>query len=154
MREATTSILIEAPIEVVWAVMTTIEDYPTWNPFIYKIEADTLAPKEGGKMTFLVQFENGKKTKSKERVTLFLPPTTSIPSRAEWAYCFEGFLPRIGLVKATRIQQLEALPNGQTVYTTSEQFTGWGQALVPLTQVQEGFEIQATALKKKCETKQ
>ena len=151
MKEATTTLLIEAPIDVVWEVMTAIEDYPTWNPFIYKIEADGIAPKEGGEMTFLVQFEKGNKTKSKEVVTVFLPPTNTNPSTAQWVYEFKGFLPTIGMVRANRIQQLEVLPNGHTTYTTSEKFTGWGQALVPLAQVQKGFEIQAAALKKKCE---
>lgn len=152
MRTASTSLVIQAPIDKVWEVMTAIEQYPAWNPFIYEVKADALAPKVGGEMTFQVKFANGSTATSKERVNIFSPPQEGQSSTAEWSYVFEGILPALYCIQATRIQQLTPLPNGATQYFTSEAFRGWGQWLLPLKQVQQGFEIQAAALKKVCES--
>jgi hypothetical protein len=37
-KTASTSIVITAPIESVWAAMTQTANYPNWNPFIYAAE--------------------------------------------------------------------------------------------------------------------
>lgn len=150
MKTAHTTCVINAPIEQVWAIMTNIQNYPAWNPFVYKIEADSLAPKAGGKMTFSVQFEKGSKARSKEFVTVFTPPTAAEPT-AYWTYRFDSFLHKIGMIRAIRTQELRVLPDGKTAYSTTEIFSGWGQAFVPIEQVQLGFETQAAALKKACE---
>ncbi|MEO1714214.1 MAG: SRPBCC family protein, partial [Bacteroidota bacterium] len=36
MRHLETSITIDAPMQTVWKVLTDLEKYPSWNPFIQK----------------------------------------------------------------------------------------------------------------------
>ena len=59
---------------------------------------------------------------------------------------------RYGLVRAERLQELEALGPASTRYATSEFFTGALAAFIPLAKVQEGFERQTAALKVRAET--
>lgn len=61
MREITTSVDIEAPVERVWAALTSFDYYPDWNPFIRHASGrlavgETLTlrmfPAQGRPMTF------------------------------------------------------------------------------------------------------
>ena len=40
MKQIQTEILINAPIEKVWAILTDLHAYAEWNPFIRKIEGN------------------------------------------------------------------------------------------------------------------
>jgi uncharacterized protein YndB with AHSA1/START domain len=40
MKHIKTEILINAPIEKIWAVLTDVSYYSSWNPFITKIDGD------------------------------------------------------------------------------------------------------------------
>lgn len=151
MRAAQTTIVIQAPLQQVWEVMTNVQDYPNWNPFIKKVITHTSPPCKGTHLTFEVQFENGRQARSQELVTEWRPPVPTGEQQAHWAYRFYGWLDRLRCIQAVRLQSLQAQSNGSTRYTTREIFRGWGIALVPLAQVQKGFEAQAAALKKVCE---
>ena len=40
----TSEIVIEAPPDTVWDVLTAIDDWPTWNPDVKEASLGTLAP--------------------------------------------------------------------------------------------------------------
>jgi len=142
MKKAIVSRQINAPIQTVWDVLTTIQEYPNWNPFIVAIEANTEIPQEGCKMVFTVNFHDGATTSSSEYVTKFLPPQATLGDRAEWIYRFDGLLHQTYMIRAVRVQSLTALSDGQTLYESEEVFRGWGVMGVPLAKVQQGFEDQ------------
>jgi hypothetical protein len=148
----TSEIIIHAPIEKVWEVLTDIEKYSEWNSFIRKVHAPVSVPVEGTSIILDVCFYNGVKVKSKEKVSFFEKPTKKEGVWvAEWKYDFVGFVHLIGMSRGSRIQKLRQLPDGSTHYFTVESFRGWGIFLVPLKGVQMGFDAQAADLKKRCE---
>ena len=63
-----------------------------------------------------------------------------------------GFFDRIGAVHGSRVQSLEQARGGPTIYTSSEDFTGFMLPVVPIPKVQAGFVAQGEALKKCAET--
>jgi hypothetical protein len=67
-------------------------------------------------------------------------------------YIFTGWLPRLMLVRGSRLQALEQPAGGPTVYTTSERFGGLLARAVPLKKVQRGFEQHGLALKARAES--
>jgi len=143
---------LNASIDVVWKVMTDIQDYPKWNRFITKVEANNAEPVPGTIMKFKVEFKPGSKAVSTEIVkSLEKPQVKEGKKTAEWIYDYYGFLPSIGMVKATRIQKLVELEDGKTHYYTCEKFSGWGKLFLPLKNVQTGFNTHAADLKKECE---
>jgi len=148
----TSEIIIHAPIEKVWQVMTNIEKYPEWNSFVRKVYSPVAVPVVGTPITLDVHFYNGMRVKSKELVSLFEAPTEKAGVwTAEWKYDFVGFVHLIGMSRGSRSQQLRQLPDGSTHYSSSETFRGWGIFLVPLKGVQMGFDAQAADLKRRCE---
>ena len=42
MQHLETTVLIEAPITTVWSILMDFEQYPSWNPFIQKIEGQAI----------------------------------------------------------------------------------------------------------------
>ena len=102
----------------------------------------------GARFELEVQWSNGKTARSKERVSRIEHPSGENPKRALFAYTFEGALSKVGAVRAEREQRLEQRPGGPTRYETTEQFSGWLTAFLPLADVQEGFERHAKALQK------
>lgn len=144
---AESSISINAPIEHVWQVMTDVNAYPQWNPFIVSVDTRDDIMKPGAHMKFFVEWADGKEDTSDEVVTEVVPPHESNGTkRAHWVYVFNGILHKLGMVHATRHQWLEQHKNGVTVYKTQEVFTGLLKGFVPLAKVQDGFERQAKAL--------
>lgn len=145
------TIAIEAPLEKVWAAMTSIERYPDWNPFILKVKAKGDVLQLDTSFVLQVRFPNGRRAQPKERVTLVSTPADNHFKHAEWHYRYEGLPRLLGMIIAERRQVLTALPDGSTQYHTAEAFTGWGLFLAPLKQVERGFEAQGKALKAYCE---
>lgn len=122
--QAAVKLIIDAPIDKVWDVLTETKKYTEWNPFVYQVVADKEKPTEGCKMTFSVRFDDGKETKSKEIVTNYKAPEESAGTKAIWEYRFAGFFHSIGMIRAIRTQSLNTLPNGKTEYASIEIFTG------------------------------
>ena len=142
---------IDAPLDVVWAVMLDTEHYPEWNPFVVRIECD--GPAEPGKPIRLhVEFDSGKTVVSPERITVVEPPYDDDGTRrATLAYVFEGWPAKLGLVRGTRWQRLSQALGGMTRYETAEEFSG---PLVPLAgpgRVEDGFRRHAEALRQRAE---
>jgi len=145
-------IIIHAPIQEVWDIMIDISKYGEWNSFIKNITALSVIPTVGTQMKFTVVFPNNNKATSGELVKLLHPPTLQNGKlQAEWIYDFTGILHSIGMVRASRTQQLTAIDENTTHYYTCERFSGWGKIFLPLKNVQSGFLIHASDLKKHCE---
>lgn len=143
------SIDIEAPIERVWAVLTDVEHYPTWNPFVAAIEGVRGEPDAGTVMTLVVKWQGGGGARPTEIVRVYEPPSRGDDGvvRARWVYDYRGVWDRVRAVHGSRVQRLEQRGDGPTVYTSEEHFSGPLLAVVPVAKVQAGFEAQANALK-------
>lgn len=142
---------IDAPLDTVWQVMTDVDRYPDWNPFVVRVEG--VRPLAVGTPIKLhVEFAGGKQVVSPERITALEPPSDDgATRRAAMAYVFEGWPARLALVRGTRWQRLSQRPGGPTRYETVELFSG---PLVPLAgpaRVEEGFTRHAEALKRRAE---
>jgi uncharacterized protein YndB with AHSA1/START domain len=145
------TVAIDAPLDIVWAVMMDIDAYGEWNPFLFRAECST-PPKPGDPIVLHVRWPNGKTSRSPERITLVEPPhADGETTRATLAYVYEGLPSKIGLVKATRFQRLSQVPGGPTVYDTVEEFSGPLVALAGPGRVAAGFRRHADALKARAE---
>lgn len=146
------TVSIDAPIDTVWAVMTDVDAYGEWNPFLFRAECPS-PPRPGDPIVLHVRWRNGRTSRSPERVTVVEPPhPDGDVRRATLAYVYEGLPARLGLVRGTRFQRLSQQPGGPTVYDTVEEFSG---PLVPLAgpaRVADGFRRHAEALKRRAES--
>lgn len=140
--EARASLEIPASIDRVWQVLTALERYAEWNPFIVRVDGGA-TPVLGGRLVLHVKWEQGGGASSGEVVTRVEPPGTS----AALAWRFTGVLPTLGLVRAERLQTLTRLDDRLTRYESVEIFHGLLASFVPLEKVQRGFERQAEALR-------
>ena len=149
---AEASVDIQAPIEVVWQVMTDLARYPEWNPFVVGIAPVDGAFAVGKDISLEVKWGRGGGAKTIERVSrLDAPRPDGDARRAAMEYVFLGWLPRLALVRGSRLQALEQRAGGPTTYRTSERFTGLLARGVPLAKVQDGFERHAKALQARAE---
>lgn len=144
---------IDAPLEVVWAVMLDTEAYAEWNPFAVRVDCPS-PPRVGDPIRLHVRWANGKGTVSPERITVVDGPATDASgvTTATLAYVYEGWPSKLGLVRGTRFQRLTQAPGAPTTYDTVEEFSG---PLVPLAgpgRVAEGFRRHADALKARAES--
>ncbi|PCC68392.1 Polyketide cyclase / dehydrase and lipid transport [Nannocystis exedens] len=145
---AEASIDIDAPPARVWTVMLDLDRYHEWNPFIVAID-HAGPPALGSAMRLHVRWNDGTGARSGEQITALVAPDGERPGRL--AYRFTGLLPTLGLVRATRVQQVAPLPAGRTRYFTREEFTGLLTRFLPLAKVQDGFDRHARALKARAE---
>jgi len=137
-----TEIEIDAPAETVWNILTDLDGYPDWNPFITEARGDIAV---GNRLVNRLQPPGGKAMNFKPVVTAVEPAQTF-----EW-------LGRLGvpLVFDGRHRfELAATPSGGTRVVHSEDFRG---VLVRFmrksldTQTQAGFEAMNAALKTRAE---
>lgn len=132
-----TTIIIDAPVETIWQVLTDWDQYPNWNPFIKKIDG---------------QLQLGNRLTAEIDTMTFRPTITTL--EAPYAFSWLGHLWFKGLFDGEHQFRLEALPDGRTRLHHSEQFNG---LLVPLFKKQllgktkEGFEAMNRALKERVE---
>ncbi|MDC0716344.1 SRPBCC domain-containing protein [Nannocystis bainbridge] len=145
---AEATIDIEASPACVWAVMLDLPRYHEWNPFIVGVEHSGPAALDAA-LRLRVRWNDGTGASSGERITELTAPDGERPGRL--AYRFTGLLPTLGLVRATRIQQITPLPGGHTRYFTREEFAGLLTRFLPLAKVRDGFDRHARALKARAE---
>lgn len=151
-RHPHASVDIDAPLDVVWAVMLDTDAYGEWNPFVVK--AETAQPTAVGNPIVLhVRWAKGRGARSPERISALEPPTTDADgvTTALLSYVYEGLPARLGLVRGTRHQRLTQRPGGPTGYDTVEQFSGPLVRLAGPGRVAEGFRRHAAALKQRAE---
>lgn len=144
---------IDAPLAVVWDVMTSTEDYPDWNPFVIRAET-AQPPTVGNPIRLRVRWANGSETTSPERITALEPPATRADGSAYalMSYVYEGLPSRLGLVRGVRHQRLSQASGGPTVYDTVEEFRGPLVRLAGPGRVADGFRRHAEALKVRAES--
>ncbi len=135
-------ILIDADINTVWQTMTDWDSYHKWNPFIVNVDYTVDEKHEIDKMKFHLRWHDGKKGTSIEQMLSSTPPSAG---SAEIVYKYASLIAKLGLLRATRIQQLQAKGN-QTEYYTKEEFFGILARFVPFSAVKKGFTAQANAL--------
>lgn len=152
MPSAQADTLIDAPIDLVWQIMTDIDNYRQWNPFVEHIECADTPLRLGSDLTLHIHFSNGWQRQEIERITRLEPPAEHAGiKRAALQYMFTGFLHEWNLVRGQRPQIIEQRGDGLTHYHTEETLTGWLSWATPIKQVQDGFERHAAALKARCE---
>ncbi len=152
-RIARASIDIQASIDKVWSVMVDLNRYHEWNPFIIAVKDAPDSINVGSRFLLRVKWANGGLADSWETVTHMATPTMSGngPTSALLAYRYASGLARLGLVRATREQHLTQVIGEPTRYSTQETFSGPLAGLLPLADVEEGFQRHAAALKRRAE---
>jgi hypothetical protein len=153
MRHPQARAVIDAPIEVVWAVMLDTASYAGWNSFVRQADCAS-PPSVGDPIRLHVEFTSGgRRITSPERITVLDGPRSGDDGArtAHLAYVFEGWPARLGLVRGTRHQRLRQEPGGPTTYDTVEEFSGPLVALAGPGRVQAGFERHAADLKARAE---
>lgn len=141
-HELHTQIDIDATPETVWNIITDLDQYAEWNPFIVEASGDIVV---GSKLRNRMQPPGGKAMTIKPAVTAVEPAQTF-----EWL----GHLGVGGVFDGRHRFELQATPSGGTRLMHSEQFDG---VLVRFlrktldTQTKSGFEAMNTALKTRAE---
>jgi hypothetical protein len=149
-RSAEATAAIEAPVDVVWAVMLDLDAYPAWNPFVVRIEGPEGRPAAvGDQLVLHVRWASGRGVTTRERITRLEPPAAGGPATLE--YDFEGPLAALGLVRGRRLQEVEEASAGTSRYRTAERLHGLLAFAAPIGRVQDGFERHAAALKARAE---
>ena len=136
-----------------WEILTAVDSYAIWNPFVVEVDTDQSTPEKGALMDFKVRFPGDESfSTSKELVIEFDPPEEKDGTvGAKWVYDYASFPSKIGMIKATRIQTLSQEPGQPVKYFSQETFSGWGSSFVPIKKVQAGFDAQTAGLKQAAE---
>lgn len=141
-HELQTQIDIEAAPETVWNVLTDLETYSEWNPFIVESSGHVAV---GERLTNRMQPPGGKAMTFKPSVTVVEPAATF-----EWL----GRLGLPGVFDGRHRFELHPTASGGTRLVQTEEFDG---VLVPLlrksldTKTHAGFEAMNSALKARAE---
>lgn len=142
------SVEIDAPIDRVWAVMTDLERYSEWNPYLVSVTDIRGALGVGCRFHVETRWHDGGGSSAVERITRFEAPAPG-PDGARIAaleYVFEGLPAKLGMVRERRVQTLAELSHGRVRYATLESFSGWAARMVPIERVRSGLERHAAAL--------
>jgi hypothetical protein len=143
MRKVHTQIDIDAPIRKVWDLISDLNNYADWNPFVVMGKGPV---REGERVTVRAQPEGA-------RATTFHPVITALVPERELRWLGHLILP--GLVDGEHIHILEPLGENRTRYIHDDEFSG---LLVPVvwpwleTATYKGFEKMNVALKKRAES--
>lgn len=130
-------IVINAPVEKVWKVITDLERYKSWNPFMPKLEADFSI---GGKIRFVVNLGG---IKFPEKLW-----TQAFEENMRWCWGNKILFKFAGY--SQRCRWLKRLGPNKTVYMTTEKFKGAAAPLINFFQrstLVKGVTKEAKALK-------
>ncbi len=140
--EIKTQIVINAPAEKVWGILTNFEDYPNWNPFIKSISGEA---KVGNKIKAHIVPPNASDM-------TFAPEVLTFEANKKFTWL--GHLMFAGLFDGEHSFELIQNSDGTTTFIQSEKFKG---ILVPLfkkmldTNTLEGFNLMNQKLKELAE---
>lgn len=141
--ELTTAIDIDATPAEVWAVLMDGASYPSWNPFVRKLEGKTAV---GERLEIVIGSDGAKPMTIKPTVVRHEP---------ERAFAWLGRLLVPGLFDGEHVFEIEPKPAGGVRFHHREHFRG---ALLPFlkkmldTKTRAGFEAMNEALKARCES--
>jgi hypothetical protein len=137
----TRSIEIDATPAVVWQALTDTASYPQWNGFITKLEGDLTV---GKTLHVRIHPPNG-------RAMTFKPKVLTVESEHELRWLGRFLVP--GLFDGEHSFRIDALPEGRSRFTQSEQFTGLlvGPFKKMLGKTSLGFDDMNTSLKERVE---
>ena len=141
MKKLIAETMIEAPSTVVWDILTDLDKYEEWNPFIVSSEGEVA---EGSRLRNQMRSPGG-------QTTTFKPTVTAVEANSyfEWL----GRLGIPGLFDGRHQFKLEAVGE-RTRFIQSEEFTG---IMVPLfakmldNKTRAGFEAMNREIKKRAE---
>jgi hypothetical protein len=143
MREIITEIEIAAPPERVWAILTDLPAFPSWNPFIRSIAGRLI---KGDRIDVLISPPG-------QKAMRFRPVLLAVISSSELRW--RGSLGFRGLFDGEHSFQLRSLSANRTQLLQRERFSG---LLVPLIMrgemliaTRRGFTAMNEALKSKAE---
>jgi hypothetical protein len=142
MKAFETKIIIHAPAEAVWALLTDAPNWTAWNPTVDRIEG-TIAP--GQKVTVHAKISPGRAFPV--TVSEFVPNEKMVWSSS---------MP-LGLFKGARTYTLTPLSDSEGIlYTMREEFTGPLAPMITrsIPDLQPAFEEFAQALKARAEISQ
>ena len=111
-REITDTIEINARPDQVWSVLTDTASFPSWNPFIRKLEGELTV---GAKLRVVIR-PPGRRQSTFRPTVLIVAPTREL----RWL----GRLLIPGLFDGEHSLRLEPTPNGGTRFTQAEKFSG------------------------------
>ncbi|BDS12121.1 SRPBCC domain-containing protein [Aureispira anguillae] len=140
MQSIRTEIIIHAPIQSVWDILTNFEAYPSWNPFIIRIKGDLNL----GAVLATTLINNGKENH-------FTPQITALQKEQQFEWL--GKLP-LGMFNGNHYFHLEKIDAQNTRLIHGERFSGWLSGLILYLIKEEtirGFEAMNKALKNKAE---
>jgi hypothetical protein len=143
MRHLHTEIEINVSAETVWDILMDFSQYPTWNPFVIKIDGTVDL---GKKLTVVLKPPEG-------RAMTFNPTVVGIERPIEFRWL--GHLGVRGLFYGEHIFEIERIADGRVKFTQREEFRG---VLVPLlwkslnTNSRAGFVAMNRALKERAES--
>lgn len=142
MRSVSSEIEIAAPAGPVWDVLTNMERYPEWNPFIREINGTLQV---GERLNVRIQPPGGRAMTFRPTVRAFVP---------ERELAWLGHLVIPGLFDGEHRFSIRPLEQDRVRFRQAETFRG---LLVPLTQsmlsrTAHGFEAMNHALKERAES--
>ena len=140
MKEIKTEITIQASQEQVWQILTDLEKYPSWNPFIISSKGTINL---GSKLTNVLMVGGKERT--------FTPKITELTPGASFAWL--GKLP-LGLFTGNHYFMLEDLGNGSTRLVHGERFGGLLRGMIMRkigNETKRGFIAMNEALKVRAE---
>jgi|SaaInlV_100m_DNA_5_1039725.scaffolds.fasta_scaffold00745_19 hypothetical protein len=141
MKKIETEIQINASPQEVWSILTNLEKYSDWNPFVINASGVVAV---GETIEVLICPPEGKQM-------LFKPTVTEAEENTKFSWLGRLLMP--GIFDGEHIFAITATPNG-CVLTQNENFSGM---LVPLlwkslnTDTRVGFESMNQALKQRAE---
>ena len=142
MKNLQTEIIINAPAEKVWSILTDFEKFPQWNPFIVKLEGK---PEVNARLR--AELKNG------DGVSVFKPKV--LVAEKNKAFEWLGSLPVPGIFNGHHYFRIEALSGGQTKFTHGENFSGLLSGIIMNKigeQTRNGFIGMNKALKERAES--
>ena len=142
MKSIHSQIQIHATAEKVWQVLTDLNAYPQWNPFITSAKGEILT---GSRLRIRIAPPGSK-------AMTFRPIITAVDPGCELRWRGRLLLP--GLFDGEHIFKIQPLDGNRILFVQAENFTG---LLVPLVWgklnagTRQGFELMNTALKRTIE---
>jgi len=141
MKTVEASVEIDAPPDRVWQVISDLESFSSWNPFMTKATGRLVV---GDRLSITFQPPGGKPMNFKPKVLEVVPN-----QRIRWI----GHLLVPGLFDGAHLLQIEPLESGRSRFTQSERFSGvltWFTGKL-LSRTRAGFEAMNAALKQRSE---